>query len=528
MELYTNDYLEYYLTLVGWIINNGIWEMIGGTGLFAAPFAAIVIQEWLRARGEGQDEGNKGVLSLARIENRFFVAILVIMLGLMPVPASSVSFSTLQYDRTRSEQCQVSVPKPEATGWGTSFSTLNGKSAQIPIWWAVVHALSKGATASAVASIPCGQDLQQLRMEVNAERIDNPLLAQEVADFTNDCYGRARAKLFMTQPTLTDKQYQDISWIGSKYFLNTAGYYSDGFSGFRSHTPRKAWPYDSTRDAGLAQTTGGGGYPTCSQWWSDGTIGLRARLLAQVQPDTLTKLAQWASFMSQDEVDDSVIRDLVSPKKQVLTQGQVYGDYGGQVGSSLYNDAARLTAGLGQAVGSLAYFPAMDSVRQAAPMVMAFIKMALIICIPFVLVLGTYDLKVAMTLTFAQFALIFVDFWLQLARWVDSTIMDALYGTGIYKVNNTAPHANFDPIIGLSNMQGDMLLNYVMGAMFLILPAFWLTAMTWAGFQTGSLASALATGAQAAKGESGHIGRQAGGAVTAAATKGIARSSSQD
>lgn len=513
MQLYTNDYLEYYLTLVGWIINSGIWEMIGGTGLFAAPFAAIIIQEWLRARGEGQDEGNKGALSMARIENRFFVALVVIMLGLMPLPNANISFSTIQYDQTRSKQCQVDVPKPDGTGWGTSFSTLNGKSAQVPVWWMVVHALSKGMAAGAVASIPCGQDLQQLRMEVNAERIDNPLLAQEVADFTNDCYARARAKLFMTQPTLTDKQYLDVSWIGSKYFLNTSGYYSDGSSGFRSHTPRTAWPYDATRDAGLAQTTGGGGYPTCTQWWSDGSKGLRARLLAQVEPDILTKLAKWASFMSQDEVNDSVIRDLVSPKKQTLTHGQVYGDYGGQIGSSLYNDAARVTAGLGQAVGSLAYFPAMDSVRQAAPMVMAFLKMAFIICIPIVLVLGTYDLKVAMTLTFAQFALIFVDFWLQLARWIDSTIMDALYGTGIYKVNNTAPHANFDPIIGLSNMQGDMLLNYVMGAMFLILPAFWVTAMSWTGFKVGGVVDGISKATKGAADASSEGGRMAQGAV---------------
>ena len=523
MQLYTNDYLEYYLTLVGWIINSGIWEMIGGTGLFAAPFAAIIIQEWLRARGEGQDEGNKGALSLARIENRFFVALVVIMLGLMPLPNANVSFSTIQYDQTRSKQCQVDVPKPDGTGWGTSFSTLNGRSAQVPVWWMVVHALSKGMTAGAVASIPCGQDLQQLRMEVNTERIDNPLLAQEVADFTNDCYARARAKLFMTQPPLTDKQYLDVSWIGSKYFLSTSGYYSDGSSGFRSHTPRSAWPYDATRDAGLAQTTGGGGYPTCTQWWSDGSKGLRARLLAQVEPDILTKLAKWASFMSQDEVNDSVIRDLVSPKKQTLTQGQVYGDYGGQIGSSLYNDAARVTAGLGQAVGSLAYFPAMDSVRQAAPMVMAFLKMAFIICIPIVLVLGTYDLKVAMTLTFAQFALIFVDFWLQLARWVDSTIMDALYGTGIYRVNNTAPHANFDPIIGLSNMQGDMLLNYVMGAMFLVLPAFWMTAMSWTGFKIGGALDGLGNGSRSAQQQSGSVGAAAQSKITGGIMAGVTK-----
>ncbi|WP_145009980.1 conjugal transfer protein TraG N-terminal domain-containing protein [Pseudomonas oryzihabitans] len=504
MTLYTNHYLEYYLTLVGWLINSAIWEMIGSTGLFAAPFAAIVIQEWLRARGEGQDEGNKGVLSLARIENRFYVAIFVILLGLMPTPGTTLSFSTLEYDKTRSQQCQVDVLKPSETGWGTSFSTLNGKSAQIPLWWAVVHALSKGFTAGAVAGIPCGQDLQQLRMEVNANRIGSPLLAQEVADFTNDCYAQARAKLFMTQPKLSDAEFEDVSWIGSKYFLTINGYYNDGSSGFRSHTPRPSWPYDTTRDAGLAQTSGGGGYPTCNQWWSDSSVGLRARLLAAVEPSLITQLAQWAKLMSKQEVEDQVIRDLVSPRKQVLTQGQVYGDYGGQVGGSFGSSLSRITATAGQAVGSIAMYPAIDSVRQAAPMVLAFLMMAFIICIPIVLVLGTYDLKVAMTLTFAQFALVFVDFWLQLARWVDSTILDALYGN----IMGASPHLNFNIMMGVNNAQGDLLLDFVMGTMFLVLPAFWITAMSWAGAKVGNLAQALTEGTNSAK-----VAGQTGGDV---------------
>ena len=74
MTLYTTDYLEYYLTLVAWVVNNGIWSILVASGVFALPFVAIVIQEWLKARGEGADEGNKGVLSSMRIENRVWVA----------------------------------------------------------------------------------------------------------------------------------------------------------------------------------------------------------------------------------------------------------------------------------------------------------------------------------------------------------------------------------------------------------------------------------------------------------------------
>ena len=62
MTLNTTDYLEYYLTLVGWIVSNGIWNILVASGVFALPFVVMVVQEWLRARAEGADEGSKGVL----------------------------------------------------------------------------------------------------------------------------------------------------------------------------------------------------------------------------------------------------------------------------------------------------------------------------------------------------------------------------------------------------------------------------------------------------------------------------------
>ena len=33
----TNSYLEYFLTLLGWVVNNGLWNAISATGLFALP-----------------------------------------------------------------------------------------------------------------------------------------------------------------------------------------------------------------------------------------------------------------------------------------------------------------------------------------------------------------------------------------------------------------------------------------------------------------------------------------------------------
>ena len=506
MTLFTTDYLEYYLTLVGWIVHNGIWSVLVSSGVFAIPFVAIIIQEWLKARAEGADEGNKGVRASMRIENRVWVAIVVVMFA--GIPFIDVDLNMIRMDESRSQQCQVHVPQPSDTGWSQSFTTLNNQSAKVPVWWAFIHALSRAVTGASVAAIPCGTDLRQMRMEIDATRIDDPVLAQEVADFTHDCYGPARAKLFMNRPNLDESQMHDVTWIGSNYFVNTGGYYDT----YRASAPRDGWAYDSNRDAGLTQVPSGAGYPTCRQWWSDGGNGLRARLLAEVDPTLMNRLAGWAGFLSRAQVDDSVIRAIASPRQQKLNQGAVYSDYGGQIDKTLPNIVTRAAGDVGLAVGSLGFFPAMDVVRQALPMVLSLLKMALVICIPLVLVVGTYDLKTVVTVSVVQFSLFFVDFWFQLARWIDSTILDALYGWG-WGWNR--PHSNFDPVMGLNNAFGDMLLNFVMATMFLILPAFWVTALAWTGIRAGNFLQGLASGTR----DAGQAGGKGAGALISAAKK---------
>jgi len=506
MTLHTTDYLEYYLTLVSWVVHTGIWSVLVASGVFAVPFLAIVIQEWLKARAEGADEGNKGALSSARIESRVFVAIVVIMFA--GIPFIDVDLNTIRYDHSRSTQCQVSVPEPTDTGWSQSFGTINNQSAKVPVWWFAMHAISRAITGASVAAIPCGTDLRQIRMDIDATRIDDPVLAQEVSDFTRDCYGPARAKLFMTRLSLSEEQMHDVTWIGSSDFVGTAGFYDR----YRSRTPRDAWPFDATRDAGLAQVPGGGGYPTCRQWWSDGGQGLRARLLAQVDPNLLTRLAGWAGFLSQAEVNDSVIRAVASPRQQKLNRGAVYTDYGGLIDMTLPNIVTRAASDVGLTVGSLGYFPAMDVVRQALPMVLSLLKMALVICIPLVLLIGTYDLKTVVTVSVVQFALFFNEFWFQLARWIDSTILDALYG---WRWGWNRPHTNVDPLVGLNNTLGDMLLNFVMATMCLILPTFWVAALAWAGIRAGNVLQGLSTGTR----DAGQAGGRGGGLMIGAANK---------
>src|SRR3546814_17638695 len=120
MTLLTADYLEYYLTLVGLIVHNGICAVLVASGVFAIPFIAIILQEWLKARGEGADEGNKGLLSAARIDTRVWVAIVVVLFAGIPIIV--VDLTRVRFYDFRSCQGGVCVSQPPEPGWSQSFS----------------------------------------------------------------------------------------------------------------------------------------------------------------------------------------------------------------------------------------------------------------------------------------------------------------------------------------------------------------------------------------------------------------------
>ncbi|HFO3578403.1 TPA: conjugal transfer protein TraG N-terminal domain-containing protein, partial [Escherichia coli] len=161
----TNNYLEYFLTLLGWVVNNGLWNVLISTGLFALPLAFRIIGIWLKVREEGADEGNKGMLSLPRIEHVLYGAFFVMISCC--VPLVQVTLDTLSFDKSRAQTCGVWTPEePGETGYSGVISSIGDQTAAAPVWWVVVHKLSKGVTQAAVASIPCRPDLRQLRFEI--------------------------------------------------------------------------------------------------------------------------------------------------------------------------------------------------------------------------------------------------------------------------------------------------------------------------------------------------------------------------
>ncbi|MEG3127001.1 conjugal transfer protein TraG N-terminal domain-containing protein [Pantoea cypripedii] len=499
----TNSYLEYFLTLLGWVINNGLWNIMLSTGLFTLPLAFKVLGIWLKVREEGEDEGNKGMLSLPRIENALYGAFFVMVICC--VPLINVSLDTLQYDTSRAKSCGSWIPKaPDESGYASIVSSLNNQTASAPIWWVLVHKLSKGITQASVASIPCRPDMRQVRFEVQHTLIANKSLAQELQDFTNDCYSLALYEWKRdNRGQDTDRAtLRDIEWIGSSIFLRQ--YYPS----LQSKLPRPAFPWSDSRDNGRPNT-GQGGYPTCNEWWDNSDTGLKKRAKEQADPEMWLRISAAMKLIGagSTEYEDAVIRRLVSPESLSASQGgHIYAGYGGNADFTLDNAAARVAAIGGTALGSLAAFPAFDAMRQALPMVQGILLMAICIMLPLILAFAAYEFKTVITLTFVFFAINFLTFWWELARWLDSWLLTALYSSDTHSRFNMA---------GLQNSSDDLIMNLVMGAMFLVLPAVWLGALSWAGVSIGHvIGQSLNSGTQDAKAAGSRLGSEASRVIT--------------
>jgi hypothetical protein len=101
-----------------------------------------------------------------------------------------------------------------------------------------------------------------------------------------------------------------------------------------------------------------------------------------------------------------------------------------------------------------------------------------------------------------------VKFWTVLwaiAHWLDNHLLDALTADW---------HLFHQPNV----MIADEIINFVIAMLFIVMPLFWLGALSWIGFRVGSAIN-NATGHMSAPAES--AGKKGGGAAMDATKRGI-------
>lgn len=111
-------------------------------------------------------------------------------------------------------------------------------------------------------------------------------------------------------------------------------------------------------------------------------------------------------------------------------------------------------------------------------MIQAFVIMPIVICLPIMTVMGSYDLKVVSLLSFALLGTYALSFWWELAHWIDSWLLEALYGSDTHSRWN---------MLGLQNTSDDIIVNFVMGTMSIVLPGILMEQ--WVGFNVGCVLS---------------------------------------
>ncbi|MGQ7245125.1 conjugal transfer protein TraG N-terminal domain-containing protein [Salinicola sp. V024] len=468
-----NDYMEGTMLTLGWVVNNGIWDALTTTGIAVVPFIALVAGEWFRARQEGDDEGNKGVLSLNRIESRLYVMLLV--LAFTCVPVFTLNVDPVNVNQEHADQCGTVMMS--SGQWGESTMTsIDGQQARVPMWWALTHSISKGITNVAVSKIPCSTDYQSVRTALDLTSISDPGLKREVGEFQLACFGPARNKLFQSGTSLDQAASEDVDWIGSDYFLDTAGYYDS----FYAPRPMPGFPYQASRDEARPSTgPGDPGYPSCREWWSDSSEGIAARLVDQVDTTLWSRMQSF--FPTGSSPEEYMIRRMVSPRSGAANGNTEQASIGYRsLDGGITDDVSSTAAMVGNALGTIPFQAGMDSLRQSLPMIQGIMLMAIIICLPFVSVASGYSVKVAGLAMFGLFGLFFLTFWWELARWLDSHLIDLMYGSDAAKMSWLA---------GVENANDKMVLRFVNGMMFVVLPGLWVGVMGWAGAGAGNAIS---------------------------------------
>lgn len=533
------SYFEFVTTLLGWVIYQGIWAVLVDTGIVFIPLITMVVGNIVSSHRAGDDEGSAAVQSLKKIEADFFMMVGVLIFA--AIPALDVELSEMSYTKPPL-RCDAVAETIDGTSTGTTYdrtlATISDQTGGIPIWWAGAHVLSKGVTAGAIASIPCAPDLSSVEYRLANDSIDDPGLRKELNEFTDDCYRKSKSRLLRSDTsTLTQAQIEDTHWLGSEYFLTTTGYYDR----YYAQNPQSLFPFDAVRDAGFEGDALVGGHPSCTDWWSDASKGVRRKVLDSIDPDMLDEMVyDTGNLVSQstDSALDTAEREDVFLRKYLATnrareglatdlpmstgymtspfeRRTFYNQDSGLIGraaevtQALVADASRVSlVAVGSAIKAPQAIGEGYMIRQGVSMFQSIALLIVVVVLPFLMLFGQYKTSTLFTLTIVFFSLHFLSFLWAMAYWLDNNLMHLMTEGGRFGV--------FEPI---ANPVQSGIILWMQRFLYMIMPAIFMAGMGWVGIGIGNFGGNLTSFASQAS----QPGSAGGSVVAAAATRGVGK-----
>ena len=517
-----DSYLELFTTLFGWAFYGVLWDVLVGTGIVYLPFLGILIDNW-REPAEGGEFGTVTGLSLRRMEIELFIALLVVVLAGQPAALTALNAATLSYTPpptlTNPQPNSATVAASQST-YGTTGFTGSPETVNLPIWWYAVLAASSGINHAVIEGLPSAADMRTYEQQARLATIVDPRLRQEVSQFFSQCYIPTRSKYQAEQPTsaaitglLETYGSGDPDWLGSHVYRETPGYYDT----LRPSSSVAGWVYIAARDTEYDPADPPSwGKPYCDEWWADGAIGLRQKLVAEAD---LTAgglsglIVAIAPVLAGEKQYDAVTRVVLTNSPPSWSNNDLVAYNTGT--SGLISNAEQFVKGglaSGGVIAASALFSVtMTAVLQGLPMVQAVLLLGMYSLLPMLVVLSRYSISMMMTGAMAIFTVKFWSVLWYLALWVDQNLILSMY-----------PDVNVFFQIFANPGEHDskrMLLNMITTSLYLGLPLLWSGMMAWAGINIGRSISNASSPLNRPSDDAGRHGAQIGRAVLVSASK---------
>lgn len=472
-----NGILEGYLTIYGWQIYGNLFLLLVAVGAVLYPVARIVF-DLAFDYVEGKIGPELGARTLIL---RLTIYGLVLVLGLIPLARIDIQSTSVQ------NRCG----REALTTLGQHYEFLNhqntglgsAENAYAPLMPYLAMVLASGFNAVMYQATPCLQDLTHLNLAMNTldfSAAEDPNALRATVDrFERECGAEAReiAIGFLTgqygaagQTYLTEQleryarndteRKQQLVYFGSRFYrelfyqpcaargdVNTPAGYLCMMRPLRANNPVAGFPYDPVRDSDFSayQKNHSEGMPTCEEWWSDATHGVRAQLVQAggkalqnkvfaltmdtcpgqaFLPDALCTLLSSAIHSIEDGEEVIAEQMLLSGKRQLSHKTPELGWGGAAVagGLFLFTDVAENVAS--QAAG---YLVTIYLMKIGSALLQPFILMAVFMLWGLFLIIGEMR---GMTLIKGMM-LIFVlsilpSLW-EFADYIDDQLFLALY-----------------------------------------------------------------------------------------------------
>lgn len=548
------SFLEIYTTMFGWAFFNALYDLFNATGIIYLPFLMAIYRNW-RDPYLSQDDKPAAVTSQRRMTWSFISMIVVFSIAVLPF--KQLQLTEVRYVVACTDGGGSTVVEEDASGGSTNTTyddTLTGADVtRIPILWWLALNVSSGLNYAATSSFRCFEDIKGLDRQLRNLTIKDQGLRAEYVRFADECFLPAKSKYIralrggqhhayvntaMASFLASNPEYDvsDPFYIGSRFYLQTDGFYKGfdktdncpakpGGCGYQAQTPVPGWPYVDHRDnyAEADIVAGTPGRPFCDEWWEDGSLGLKKKLLDNVQAAQVT-VEDWDDDLSffqnvknlvlatytdvvytDDQIEDLIIQRYVAQDPPSMLGGWREQDFisphaitgaqavEGMGAAAVVAAAAGAAGGMATGAGALAatsgtalnvanafsgFYTTMFVIKSAAPMLQAVLLMMIYMLLLIYLVVSEYDVEAVITALFLILAVrFFTPLWAA-ADYLDSQLFVAMF-----------PDATFIGSVFTMGMER-LLLDMVLTVMYVVAPALLLAMMTMAGQRINSVGEA--------------------------------------